>query len=68
MRLVVLSDEQKEAVLEECHNNPVTGNHNGVRDTRDRVVAGYYWSSLKKDVTDCIKIVSIDFSLRSFIL
>ncbi|KAG7471321.1 hypothetical protein MATL_G00123340 [Megalops atlanticus] len=55
MRLVVLSDEQKRAVLEECHNNPGTGNHNGVRGTRDRVVAGYYWSSLKKDVTDWVK-------------
>ncbi|XP_036393187.1 uncharacterized protein LOC118783424 [Megalops cyprinoides] len=55
MRLVVLSDEQKRAVLEECHKHPGTGNHSGVRGTRDRVVAGYYWSSLKKDVTDWVK-------------
>ncbi|KAF4116556.1 hypothetical protein G5714_004045 [Onychostoma macrolepis] len=31
MRLVVLSEEQRRAVLEECHNNPGTGNHGGVR-------------------------------------
>lgn len=55
MRLVVLSEEQKQAVLEECHYNPGTGNHNGVRRTRDRVIAGYYWSTIKADVTDWVK-------------
>lgn len=54
MRLVVLSEEQKQAVLEECHYNPGTGNHNGVRRTRDRVIAGYYWSTIKADVTDWV--------------
>ncbi|KAK9962398.1 hypothetical protein ABG768_007767 [Culter alburnus] len=41
MRLVVLSDEQRRTVLEECHNNPGTGNHGGVRATMDRAVVGY---------------------------
>lgn len=55
MRLVVLSEEQKQAVLQECHYNPGKGNHNGVRRTRDRVIAGYYWSTIKADVTDWVK-------------
>ncbi|CAM4619385.1 unnamed protein product [Leuciscus chuanchicus] len=55
MRLVVLSDEQRRAVLEECHNNPGTGNHGGVRATMDRVVVGYYWDYIKADVTDWVK-------------
>ncbi|KAL2098446.1 hypothetical protein ACEWY4_007653 [Coilia grayii] len=40
MRLVVLSEDQKKTILQECHNNPGTGNHSGVRATRDKVVAG----------------------------
>ncbi|CAM4530328.1 unnamed protein product [Leuciscus chuanchicus] len=55
MRLVVLSDEQRRAVLEECHNNPGTGNHGGVRATMDRVVVGYYWDNIKADVADWVK-------------
>ncbi len=45
----MLSEEQRRAVLEECHNNPGTGNHGGVRATMDRVVVGYYWDSIKAD-------------------
>ncbi|KAL2087169.1 hypothetical protein ACEWY4_018228 [Coilia grayii] len=52
MRLVVMSEEQKRAVLAECHNNPGTGNHGGVRATMDRVVAGYYWDTIKADVAE----------------
>ncbi|KAL2076938.1 hypothetical protein ACEWY4_016155 [Coilia grayii] len=55
MRLVVMSDEQRQAVLKECHNNPGTGNHGGVRATMDRVVAGYYWDTIKADVADWLK-------------
>ncbi|KAA8592997.1 hypothetical protein FQN60_018452 [Etheostoma spectabile] len=55
MRLVVMSEEQKQAVLEECHNYSGTGNHGGVRATMDRVVAGYYWDSIKADVGDWVK-------------
>lgn len=60
MRLVILSDEQKRVVMEQCHNNPCTGNHSGVRSAKDRVIAGYYWSSLKKDVVYWVKIDSLD--------
>ncbi|KAM3590304.1 uncharacterized protein V6R79_007201 [Siganus canaliculatus] len=55
MRLVVLSEEEKTAILSECHNQPGTGNHNGIRGTRNRVVAGYYWPTITKDVTDWIR-------------
>lgn len=54
MRLVVLSDEQRRTVLEECHNNPGTGNHGGVRATMDRAVVGYYWDNIKADVADWV--------------
>ncbi|CAK6975068.1 uncharacterized protein LOC127358995 [Scomber scombrus] len=52
MRLVVLNEDEKRSALQECHNNPGTGNHNGVRGTRDRVIAGYLWPDLKQDVTE----------------
>ncbi|KAG5273572.1 hypothetical protein AALO_G00152830 [Alosa alosa] len=55
MRLVILSDEQKQTVLKECHNKPGTGKHCGVRATRDRVIAGYFWSTLKKDVEEWVR-------------
>ncbi|KAI7790328.1 hypothetical protein IRJ41_009962, partial [Triplophysa rosa] len=52
MRLVVLSEEEKRSVLAECHDNPGTGNHCGIRGTQNRVVAGYYWSTLIHDVKE----------------
>ncbi|KAL2098339.1 hypothetical protein ACEWY4_007546 [Coilia grayii] len=60
MRLVVMSDEQRQAVLKECHNNPGTGNHGGVRATMDRVVAGYYWDTIKADVADWEEQVEVE--------
>jgi len=54
MRLVVLSEEQKRSVLTECHNNPGTGNHSGVRGTQNRVIAGYYWSTIIQDVKEWV--------------
>eukprot|EP00064_Thunnus_orientalis_P010950 superscaffoldBa00001532_g10979 len=39
MRLVLMSVEERWAVLNKCHNQQGTGNHSGV--TRDCVVAGY---------------------------
>lgn len=55
MRLVVVSEEQKLAVLHQSHCNPDTGSHYGVRRTRDKVVSGYYWSTINNDVTDWVK-------------
>uniref|UniRef100_A0A671PKN5 Uncharacterized LOC107693326 n=2 Tax=Sinocyclocheilus anshuiensis TaxID=1608454 RepID=A0A671PKN5_9TELE len=52
IRLVVLSEEEKRSVLTECHNNPGTGNHSGVRGTQNRVIAGYYWSTIIQDVKE----------------
>ncbi|KAM8854565.1 uncharacterized protein ACB058_010654 [Synchiropus picturatus] len=47
--------DEKRSVLHECHDHPGTGNHGGLRATRDKVVAGYYWSPLKKDVYDWVR-------------
>lgn len=60
MRLVVLSDAQKEAVLQECHSVQCTGKHNGIRSTRNAVVSTYYWSTITEDVKDWVKHVSLD--------
>uniref|UniRef100_A0A672L726 Integrase catalytic domain-containing protein n=1 Tax=Sinocyclocheilus grahami TaxID=75366 RepID=A0A672L726_SINGR len=54
MRLVVLSEEEKRSVLTECHNNPGTGNHSGVRGTQNRVIAGYYWPTIIQDVKEWV--------------
>lgn len=69
MRLVVLSEEEKRSVLTECHNNPGTGNHSGVRGTQNRVIAGYYWSTIIQDVKDWVMYcrgVTFSFSFASF--
>uniref|UniRef100_A0A3B3T815 Integrase catalytic domain-containing protein n=1 Tax=Paramormyrops kingsleyae TaxID=1676925 RepID=A0A3B3T815_9TELE len=55
MRLVIMTEEEKRSALMECHDNLVTGKHNGVRSTRDRVIARYYWSTLIQDVKDWVK-------------
>uniref|UniRef100_A0A671PKI2 Gypsy retrotransposon integrase-like protein 1 n=1 Tax=Sinocyclocheilus anshuiensis TaxID=1608454 RepID=A0A671PKI2_9TELE len=55
IRLVVLSEEEKRSVLTECHNNPGTGNHSGVRGTQNRVIAGYYWSTIIQDVKEWVR-------------
>ncbi|KAM8854564.1 uncharacterized protein ACB058_010653 [Synchiropus picturatus] len=34
--LVVLTEEEKRSVLHECHDHPGTGNHGGLRATRDK--------------------------------
>lgn len=54
MRLVIMTEEEKRSALMECHDNLVTGKHNGVRSTRDRVIARYYWSTLIQDVKDWV--------------
>ncbi|KAK7899378.1 hypothetical protein WMY93_020231 [Mugilogobius chulae] len=55
MRLVVLSEDERRAALNECHIDPGTGTHMGNRSTRDRVVSGYYWNSINKDVHEWVK-------------
>lgn len=67
MRLVIMSEEQKLAVLQESHCNPTTGNHNGVRRTRDRVISGYYWSTIKDDVTDWVKSILKEIMQDQFV-
>ncbi|KAI5609241.1 ATP-binding cassette sub-family E member 1 [Silurus asotus] len=52
MRLVVMTEEEKSFALNECHDNSETGNHLGVRGTRNKVIEGYFWPTLIKDVTD----------------
>lgn len=54
-RLVVMSEEEKEAALKECHNTQGTGNHSGARGTRNRVIARYFWPTINKDVTDWVR-------------
>uniref|UniRef100_A0A8C1XGG6 Integrase catalytic domain-containing protein n=2 Tax=Cyprinus carpio TaxID=7962 RepID=A0A8C1XGG6_CYPCA len=55
MRLVVLSEEEKRSALTECHNDPGTGNHSGVRGTQNRVIAGYYWPKIIQDVKEWVR-------------
>lgn len=62
MRLVVQSDAHKEAVLQECHSDPCTGKHNGIRSTRNTVVSTYYWSTITEDVNDWVRQVSVEFT------
>ncbi|XP_046725436.1 uncharacterized protein LOC124398937 [Silurus meridionalis] len=55
MRLVVMTEEEKSFALNECHDNSETGNHLGVRGTRNKVIEGYFWPTLIKDVTEWVK-------------
>ncbi|KAI7801334.1 hypothetical protein IRJ41_006702, partial [Triplophysa rosa] len=54
IRLVVLSEEEKTSDFTECHNNPGPVNHSGVRVTQNRVIAGYYWSTIINDVKEWV--------------
>ncbi|RVE60744.1 hypothetical protein OJAV_G00184140 [Oryzias javanicus] len=55
MRMVVMSDEEKKSVLMECHINPTNGKHFGLRGTRNRVVAGYYWPTINHSVCEWLR-------------
>lgn len=59
MRLVVVSEEQKLVVLQQNHCNPDTGNHYGVRRTRDKVVSGYYWPTISNDVNEWVRTILV---------
>ncbi|KAL3977890.1 ubiquitin-conjugating enzyme E2 D [Sarotherodon galilaeus] len=50
MRLVVMSEEEKKSVLMECHNNPGTGNHNGVSAIMTSKL--YTFGMVRKIITD----------------
>ncbi|XP_028421363.1 uncharacterized protein LOC114546631 isoform X3 [Perca flavescens] len=52
LRMVVMSEQEKKSVLTECHDQ---SNHNGVRSTRNRVIASYYWQSLIQDVENWVR-------------
>ncbi|XP_062985619.1 gypsy retrotransposon integrase-like protein 1 isoform X1 [Elgaria multicarinata webbii] len=49
MRLVILSDEEKNKVLEKCHENHA-GPHHGISRTLTLVESRYYWTSVTSDV------------------
>ncbi|XP_036072658.1 uncharacterized protein LOC112156010 isoform X4 [Oryzias melastigma] len=55
MRMVVMSDEEKKSVLMECHINPTNGKHFGLRGTRNRVIAGYYWQTINHCVSEWLR-------------
>lgn len=59
MRLVVLSEAQKEAALQQCHSVRCSGRHNGIRSTRNAVVSTYYWSTITEDVKAWVKLLSL---------
>ncbi|XP_063064092.1 uncharacterized protein LOC134456605 [Engraulis encrasicolus] len=50
MRLVITSDAEKDAVLNECHNLPGSGNHRKFRGTRNKAISGYFWDGQAKDI------------------
>lgn len=54
MWLVIENNKEKEKVLQECHFKPGTGNHNGVRHTKNKVVAGSNWFTLAEDVANMV--------------
>ncbi|XP_032356516.1 uncharacterized protein LOC116670205 [Etheostoma spectabile] len=52
LRMVVMSEQEKKSVLTECHGQSI---HKGVRGTRNRVIAGYYWQTIVQDVDNWVK-------------
>ena len=54
MRMVTMTEQERTDVLTECHDR---SNHNGVRGTRNRVVASYYWLTITQDVEAWVRII-----------
>ena len=48
-RLVVMSAEERDAVLKECHDDPATGGHYGEHGTVKKIVNAYFWESIRSD-------------------
>ncbi|KAG7461583.1 hypothetical protein MATL_G00192640 [Megalops atlanticus] len=55
MRLVVMSNEEKERVLRECHDNPAIGGHQGRKRTQKKVKSAYYWSTITRDTKQWVE-------------
>lgn len=51
----MLSDAQKQTVLQKCQIDPGTGNPDGFHGSRDRVISSDDWSTISDDVKDWVK-------------
>ena len=55
LRLVLFSKDEVAQVLRECHDNPGTGGHPGVRRTTEKVMKSYHWQTLWSDVKKWVR-------------
>lgn len=54
-RLVIMDEKQKERVLQECHDNPGTGGHQGRARTYHKIAQSYYWLGLMEDIKQWVR-------------
>uniref|UniRef100_A0A8C1R0T5 Gypsy retrotransposon integrase-like protein 1 n=1 Tax=Cyprinus carpio TaxID=7962 RepID=A0A8C1R0T5_CYPCA len=54
-RLVIMDEKQKERVLQECHDNPGTGGHQGRARTYDKIAQSYYWLGIMEDIKQWVR-------------
>ncbi|KAI9553224.1 Cytokine receptor-like factor 3 [Daphnia sinensis] len=49
-RLVILDEEGKKQVFEECHGSSIEGGHGGQKKTLEKVESLFFWRGMVKDV------------------
>ena len=52
---IVICKDEKEKLLNQFHNDPLTGGHCGQKKLLKKLQAGYYWKHMSKDVSTFVK-------------
>ena len=46
----VIKGDEKDTILQACHDSPGDGGHFGINKTTDKIVERYYWPGMYEDI------------------
>lgn len=53
-RLVILDEEGKKQVFEDCHGSTAVGEHGGQKKTLEKIESLFFWRGMVKDVVNWV--------------
>lgn len=53
-RLVILDEEGKKQVFEDCHGSTTEGEHGGQKKTLEKIESLFFWRGMVKDVVSWV--------------
>jgi hypothetical protein len=60
-RLVILDEEGKKQVFEDCHGSTTEGGHGGQKKTLEKIESFFFWRGMVKDVINWVNLYKINF-------